>query len=215
MATSKKRQSHLKALRVAETEDTKLCPLCENILPLEAFTKEARNRKGKSARCRECAQTAYIEKMSISPETANRIKQQVKARGKEAEDTKACSVCFRLLPLDAFSKAKGKRKGRCPECKRCRKEYKAQTREHNRWVALHRLYGVTKEQFEMMLKSQQGSCKICGTDSPGQHGVFVVDHCHKTGKVRGLLCSRCNTSIGQMDHDPGKLQLAIKYLEEN
>jgi hypothetical protein len=215
MAMSKKRQAHLRALREAETKDTKLCSMCEKVLPLDTFTKENRNRKGKAARCRRCSQTARIEKMAILPETANRIKRQVEARGKEAEDTKACSVCSRLLPLPAFSKAKGKRKGRCAECKECRKEYKSQTREHNRWVTLYRLYGMTKEQFETTLKSQQGRCKICGTDTPGQHGVFVVDHCHETGKVRGLLCSRCNTSIGQMDHDPGKLQSAVKYLEEN
>ena len=58
-------------------------------------------------------------------------------------------------------------------------------------------YGLTVDQYAAMLAAQGGGCKICGTNVPGGNaGSFRVDHDHKTGKVRGLLCHRCNVSLG-------------------
>lgn len=72
-------------------------------------------------------------------------------------------------------------------------------------------YGITIEQYDQMLQSQGGVCKICGTATPGGMGRFVVDHNHKTGKVRGLLCNRCNTKLGGVE-DKEFLQRALEYL---
>jgi hypothetical protein len=63
-----------------------------------------------------------------------------------------------------------------------------------------------------MLKDQGGCCAICGTDTPGTSGIFAVDHDHKTGKVRGLLCRSCNVGIGNLGDDPKRLKEAIRYL---
>ena len=73
-------------------------------------------------------------------------------------------------------------------------------------------YGVSLEAYDAMLKSQDGSCAICG----GQNQMdkpLAVDHCHKTGKVRGLLCYQCNVGIGNLRDDPNILRLAIRYIE--
>ena len=76
---------------------------------------------------------------------------------------------------------------------------------------LKRDYGLTKEGYLEMLKSQNGVCAICC--NPEKKKRLAVDHCHNTGKIRGLLCARCNTSIGRFNDDVELLQKAIDYLK--
>lgn len=64
-----------------------------------------------------------------------------------------------------------------------------------------------------MLHNQGNKCKICETHESEFDKRLAVDHCHKTGKVRGLLCSSCNTSLGKFKDDPEILRRAINYLE--
>lgn len=88
-------------------------------------------------------------------------------------------------------------------------------RAHNRRMKLRKAYGVTPEQFEAMLTSQSGRCAICGTSAPNGPGKrFMVDHSHKTGKVRGLLCCNCNFVIGHCLENIETLKKAVTYLEE-
>lgn len=81
-------------------------------------------------------------------------------------------------------------------------------------------YGLTNEEFERMFADQAGGCAICGeplvlnTASNKRRSVLHVDHCHKTGLVRGLLCGNCNLGIGMFADDPDKLRAAILYLEK-
>jgi hypothetical protein len=72
--------------------------------------------------------------------------------------------------------------------------------------------GVTPEQYDEMLSAQGGTCAICEqVDHLGRR--LAVDHDHETGEVRGLLCGRCNTMLGQMNDDPELLRRAASYLE--
>jgi len=75
-------------------------------------------------------------------------------------------------------------------------------------------YGLTVEAWESMLAEQNGACGICLSAFPSKRSVFV-DHCHTTGAVRGLLCSKCNFGIGKFRDDPDVLLLAVAYLERN
>lgn len=75
-------------------------------------------------------------------------------------------------------------------------------------------YGLTPAAFDELLASQGGRCVICGTDAPRGHG-WAVDHCHNTLIVRGVLCSPCNTGIGQFKDDPARLRAAAEYLERS
>jgi len=78
---------------------------------------------------------------------------------------------------------------------------------------LRRMYGITQDQFNQLLLEQGGKCAICSTDSPGgRTGVFNVDHDHRTNRIRGLLCHRCNLALGFLDDDPHRLYSAFKYL---
>lgn len=76
-------------------------------------------------------------------------------------------------------------------------------------------FGLTIEQYDNMLQSQNSVCKICGKPELAKVGNrLAVDHCHKTGKVRGLLCSLCNKGIGHFYDSVELLQKTIDYLNE-
>lgn len=77
---------------------------------------------------------------------------------------------------------------------------------------LQRNYGITLEDYDDMLLDQKGVCAICGTDDPKGKGRFHVDHCHTTGKVRGLLCHHCNVGLGHFEDNIERLLDAIEYL---
>lgn len=75
-------------------------------------------------------------------------------------------------------------------------------------------YGITLSEYNSMLKAQKRRCKICGKKKT-QMRKLCVDHCHETGRIRGLLCSTCNTGIGSFYHDPELMLKAIEYIEES
>ena len=76
-------------------------------------------------------------------------------------------------------------------------------------------YGITIEQYDQMFNKQGGLCAICGASQAEIGKTFAVDHCHETGKVRGLLCGKCNIGIGHFDHDFTKLINAAVYLDND
>lgn len=78
-------------------------------------------------------------------------------------------------------------------------------------------YGITFEEYELMLKKQNGRCKICKTTKTHNksHKRLSIDHCHKTNKIRGLICDRCNVAIGRIEDDIKRAKQIIKYLEES
>lgn len=81
--------------------------------------------------------------------------------------------------------------------------------ERRRYLKKH--YGLTEDQYNEMVASQNGRCAICATDSPGKRR-WHVDHCHKTGKIRGLLCGLCNSMLGCARDNPETLKGGIEYL---
>lgn len=101
-------------------------------------------------------------------------------------------------------------------------QYKAKTRGYSKkWVENNpeqrkrhvrrsriRKYGITPEQYDEMLEAQGNRCAICGN---GNKRVMAIDHCHATGKVRGLLCDPCNISLGHIERKDF-LEKALKYI---
>lgn len=74
-------------------------------------------------------------------------------------------------------------------------------------------YGITVDEYNVMLKAQGGVCKICRNECD-KRDVLSVDHCHKTGKVRGLLCHKCNAGLGAFGDNPNLVAAAAFYLGE-
>jgi Recombination endonuclease VII len=110
--------------------------------------------------------------------------------------------------------------------RRCRRNYYLRHRERliarsRKWyytkgnnTRLKRAYGIDQKEYEQMLAKQGGVCAICN-ESPSNKDrghKLHIDHDHKTGKVRGLLCSMCNTSIGYLRDDPRLVLAALTYL---
>jgi len=100
---------------------------------------------------------------------------------------------------------------RSSEQKRRSGYYEKNKRTHiNRQLV--KQYGITIEEYEAMLESQNGKCAICETETCPTGKRFAVDHCHDTGKVRGLLCKNCNIGLGMFKDDVKMVKNAFKYL---
>lgn len=98
-------------------------------------------------------------------------------------------------------------------CVKCNLEASNKRKEHAKWLRVKKEYGITKDDFFLMKKSQHSKCSICSTDLNEKN--THIDHCHKTGKVRSLLCSRCNQAIGLLDEDLQKIQKAADYIRSH
>ncbi len=82
---------------------------------------------------------------------------------------------------------------------------------------LKRKYGISLDEYQQKLENQNYSCKICGSkvaqeSNPDRN--FAVDHCHTTGKVRGLLCIKCNTGLGMFKDNSDLIIAAYNYIKE-
>lgn len=89
-----------------------------------------------------------------------------------------------------------------------------QGKRNNRNRVLRFQYGITIEEYDVLANAQGNCCAICGRNSSAdQYGVLHVDHDHKTGAVRGLLCGRCNRGLGQFEDVPERLEKAVTYLK--
>lgn len=133
-------------------------------------------------------------------------------------DNKFCPKCRTEKPKSGFSKSKKDKDGLCCLCKVCiskirkAREKTPKGEKARRNLSLRYLYGITLKDYDELLESQGGVCAICGTDTPCGVGRFHVDHNHATGKVRGVLCHRCNLALGFSGENISILQSAIEYL---
>lgn len=129
-----------------------------------------------------------------------------------------CTGCSASFPMDEFPRHPVWPDGRSPRCSSCAGKddsrtvkRKAQVRKSvYKWVLMNR-YGLTVEQYEEMHARQGGVCAICGEECSSGRSL-AVDHDHKTGLVRGLLCTRCNWGLGHFLDDVVRLKAAIAYL---
>lgn len=150
---------------------------------------------------------------------------------------KICRNCSdKPQPISNFTKNTAKKDGLQTRCKKCmgdscketnaknrerynakRREYRSKNREKClalcRAGNLRRDYGISPLQYDAMFNSQSGCCKICRIDANKLKKPLAVDHDHKTGRVRGLLCYHCNWLIGHAKEQIPILRETIKYLE--
>lgn len=139
---------------------------------------------------------------------------------------KLCLKCNLMRPEELFGVDRSRHDNRAPYCRTCRnsfeskrrkegaRKYKKKKRPSKETVRNYMRkcrYGVTEEMFEAMMREQGGVCCICQMPS---ESVLHVDHCHKTGIVRGLLCGLCNRGIGALRDDPELVQRAADYLRK-
>lgn len=121
----------------------------------------------------------------------------------KAPEEKQCPACERILPIAQFP-VRVRRSRLCEDC--------SGEAPYRRWHLKTR-YGMQPYEYRVMLKAQDSRCAICRTDDPGRYDRFVVDHCHETGEIRGLLCHSCNLGLGKFKDDTVLLEAAVVYLK--
>jgi hypothetical protein len=132
---------------------------------------------------------------------------------------KKCRCCLERKPSDQYpSSYTGNPSTKCQDC-----WDKGFQGVNNRITGSYRDYwlrqkfGIGEEDYSILLESQGRKCAICGsTDPKGRKAVqnFFVDHCHETGKVRGLLCNDCNRGLGLLGDNIANIERAILYLSK-
>ena len=146
-----------------------------------------------------------------------------------------CCRCRGFFTVDQFYRRKNSSDGRHSWCVRCCRSYKSavgQRRKRqarrklqaveirqaeNRDVVLRR-YGLTLDDYQQLLDAQRGLCGICRQPETamrnGRPMNLAVDHCHKTSRIRGLLCLRCNNVLGHAGDRVEVLLAAVRYLQQ-
>ncbi|WP_078869170.1 endonuclease VII domain-containing protein [Streptomyces sp. NRRL B-1347] len=151
---------------------------------------------GLQAYCRECSAEYYRQRQEAKGKSV-RVKVPV------PEGHKRCPQCGEVKPHAEWELNPTSSDGYASYCKPCRAE-------RNQQSYFKRKYGLTMEERDEMIAEQKWLCVIC-LKAPPAH----VDHCHETGRVRGVLCFNCNSAIGKLGDDPDALRRAISYLEGN
>lgn len=139
---------------------------------------------------------------------------------------KQCPKCLQNKEWSEFSKEKNRPDGHSWQCKACNSEYRktpervavrrkrdcSEAGKRSSWFRqIKYKYGLNKEQY-LTLISKTPNCEICNELFKGNPHI---DHCHTTGKIRGLLCGNCNRAIGMLKEDKKILLSAIQYLDKN
>ena len=141
---------------------------------------------------------------------------------------KTCTVCRISKPLSCFYRREASTDGKSPHCKVCdnkrRKKWREDNPERNQASQRNRnllkRYGITLAEYQSLFEAQGCKCGICGVvenysghTGPRKEWSFSVDHCHTTGKIRGLLCNDCNRALGLFKDDKELLKSAIVWLD--
>jgi hypothetical protein len=174
----------------------KNCRNCKIEKPKTEFNRSSGYPDGVSTICRDCEE----ERREI------RMAREIPVILDGA--IKRCTSCNTDKEVTEFNKQKGGKDGIRSSCRDCERSNQ-----------LERDYGIDKNEYDRMLEKQEGLCAICRIAESLTFNEKVVllsvDHCHATGKVRGLLCRACNMAIGALRDDPKILDRAANYLREN
>lgn len=160
--------------------------------------------------CAQCGDDFEVVKRSRRKFCSKRCKNRAAAlrhqeRLRESKRGRSCANCGEKISQDKLASARY-----CSE--KCRKAHAGPM--IRRRAVLKANYGLTIEDYEARLASQGGGCAICGAKVCPTGRQMSVDHDHATGRVRGILCARCNHGLGQFRDNPDLLRAAINYLKE-
>jgi hypothetical protein len=190
-------------------------------------------------RCSKCGVTKPTIEFGVNHHRGGRIRSSCKACESEYKktyqvrvqqrdhiepDTIQCVSCGQRKFPEQFNKNIQNITGRQSECRSCngekrwlfRSKNSERFRERSFTDKLKRNFNLTIEDYNKMVLDQNGVCKICGQPETSKVVTRLsVDHCHSTGKVRGLLCKSCNSALGQAKDNIDLLHKMIDYLKEH
>lgn len=191
--------------RVIDLRTTQICSRCHIQKPASAFYRSRRCRPGFKSACKACDRARYVE-----PEHCREKRQRYRHKWTEIRKsrpmpeltvaTHRCSSCLIEQPVEAFHRSKFANSGLLPGCKTCR-------RKRYLWDN----FRMQPSDLEALVQEQHGLCEICHRsfgDSP------VIDHDHRTGAVRALLCGPCNVFLHPIENQTFR-EAALVYLEHH
>lgn len=186
----------------------KRCLRCGEIKAASFYTPRQKNSDGLYSYCKECSNNGKRKRYVT-----------------ELPQEKTCTHCKKTKPADEFYIHNGNSKdGLSTWCKDCTKTDARERGQRtysvigSRRTSLRSLYGLTLNDYEHMYQEQDGKCAACGkpetTMMRGRLVSLAVDHSRETGKVRGLLCQKCNQALGLLLEDTERIKGLLKYAEE-
>jgi len=177
-------------VKMTKFAETKQCTKCNLTKSLCEFYNRKGVKDGKKSHCKKCMNEYHSYKIKTDKDFRERQNQSVK----------------------------NWRKNNPNHNKEYREVNKERIKFRTRDYYLKKRYGISSDDYDILLKEQSFKCKICNSP-PNKNNtkdeVLAVDHCHKTSKVRGLLCDLCNRALGNFKDNISILENAIKYLEES
>lgn len=222
------------AVVFGDNMETKVCSECGEERTLDEFHADRTKKDGKRTICKICARfyNLHDRKYNYKSKKQEYIISNLSVR--------VCDVCGIEKPLDEFYAHRHpermtnriNRKRACP-CKECEKkrlkkwelenherriEINSEYRKRNRHLLNEKQrqynYGITPDEYRGLLITQNNCCPICGNTFGSNKGDIHIDHNHITGKVRALLCGKCNCGLGYFKESVDNLMSAIAYLEK-
>ncbi|MGW3726254.1 endonuclease VII domain-containing protein [Streptomyces sp. NPDC000851] len=179
---------------MASEDNVKRCVRCGEIKPHAAFARKRSNLDGLQRHCRDCASEYHCARQQS-------LGRRVRPKVDVPEGHKLCLKCGEVKPWSEWHRNATASDGLSTRCKACRAA-------EGRAGHLKRQYGITEVERDELIASQAGVCCIC-LAAPAAH----VDHCHQTGRVRGVLCFSCNAALGQFKDRPDAIRRAAAYVE--
>lgn len=135
-------------------------------------------------------------------------------------DQKPCKKCDRILPRSEFYPQKNSPNALRSICKYCHKKdslirgnrYRAEKPDYFRRKVAAQKHGITLSELDALFESVDHRCEICGVEVLADGRRLSIDHCHKTSRIRGILCNLCNRGLGMFGDSPDLLTKALAYL---
>ena len=187
---------------------SKTCLECNITKDETEFGKNLQSKDGRRSTCKLCKRQSDRIRYASNPE-----KERERSRIKYA--THLQEYREKRRARYAIHRESVLRKNRAYYASNFKTINKRRNSNHEEASIIRRekIYGLKDREYKSMLEKQKGRCAICRTDKPGGAGKKLhVDHNHRIGQVRGLLCQKCNNGLGLFNDDPEILERAINYL---
>jgi hypothetical protein len=186
------------------------CRDCGEWKSLDLFCANSKRPTGRGSYCKECFNER--SKASYAKRTCEKLGREVQVKRLVPDDHRYCPDCGEIKPMANLPRSRNDSGGHGRYCKPCHNARGSESKQRlyggNREYHLRARYGIGQGVVDELLAEQRGVCAICRAPDP-QH----VDHDHRTGRVRGILCFNCNGGLGQFRDNPDHLASAITYLK--
>lgn len=185
----------------------KICSVCEEEKHIRNFNKNSPTSY--RSQCKKCYR-------SLQKEREDNLIQMHLRQGISEEEPHTCAACKQTKTRRDFHMDRSKKSGVCSTCKECAikrtaEKYRRSKSEPNSKILQD--FGITAQQKTDLLQFQGNVCAICGSNIPKTaKKTWSLDHCHATGEIRGVLCSPCNSALGNVSDSKEVLLSMINYL---